>query len=80
MYGEFKMYKSFVTSILLNGCETWTLLTDSKKKKGFREPLLATVKRRKLAWFGHVTRHDSLSKTVLQGTLESAEDMRDKQY
>ena len=28
-------------------------------------------KRRKLAWFGRVTRHDSLSKTILRGTLES---------
>ena len=37
---------------------------------GPQEPLLATVKRRKLAWFGHVTRHDSLSRTILQGTLE----------
>ena len=37
---------------------------------GQQEPLLATVKRRKLAWFGHVTRHDSLSKTILQGTWE----------
>ena len=34
------------------------------------EPLLATVKRRKLTRFGHVTRHDSLSKTILQDTLE----------
>ena len=32
--------------------------------------VLATVKKRKLAWFGHVTRHDSLSKTILQGTLK----------
>ena len=31
-----------------------------------QEPLLATVKRRKLAWFEHVTRHDSLSKTIFQ--------------
>ena len=38
---------------------------------GPQEPLLATVKRRKLAWFGQVTRHDSLSKTILQGTLDS---------
>ena len=30
----------------------------------------ATVKRRKLAWFRHVTSQDSLSKTILQGTLE----------
>ncbi|GFR87376.1 endonuclease-reverse transcriptase [Elysia marginata] len=37
---------------------------------GPQEPFLATVKRRKLAWFGHVTRHDSLSKTILQGTVE----------
>ena len=33
-------------------------------------PLLAIVKRRKLAWFGHVTRHNTLSKTILQGTVE----------
>ncbi|GFS07815.1 endonuclease-reverse transcriptase, partial [Elysia marginata] len=37
---------------------------------GLQEPLLATVKRRKLAWFGHVTIHDSLSKTILQGRVE----------
>ena len=37
---------------------------------GIQESLLSTVKRRKLAWFGHVTRHNNLSKTVLQGTLE----------
>ena len=37
---------------------------------GPQEPLLATVKRRKLAWFGHVTSHVSLSKMILQGTLE----------
>ena len=42
---------------------------------GPQEPLLATVKRRKLAWFGHVTRHDSLSKTTLQ---VSAEEMLDE--
>ena len=37
---------------------------------GPQEPLLATVKRWKLAWFGHVTHQNSLSKTILQGTLE----------
>ena len=90
------------TSILLYGCETWTLLADSEKKDpGFwikclgkllrnsylehktndwvrskinffvvsEEPLLATVKRRKPAWFGYLTHHDSLSTTIVQGTL-----------
>ena len=37
---------------------------------GPQEPLLATVKRRKLGWYGHMTRHDSLCKTIMQGTIE----------
>ena len=39
---------------------------------GEQQPLLATVKRRKLAWFGHAIRHDSLYKTILQGILEGS--------
>ena len=35
-----------------------------------QEPLLATVKRRKLAWFGHVTRHVDLSKAIFRDTSE----------
>ena len=34
------------------------------------EPLLATIKSRKPARFGYVVRHNNLSKTILQGTLE----------
>ncbi|KAL8610882.1 hypothetical protein ACOMHN_056737 [Nucella lapillus] len=41
-----------------------------KKKHRKQEPLLSVVKRRKLTWFGHVNRHDSLAKTILQGTVE----------
>ena len=37
---------------------------------GPQEPLLAPVKSLKLAWFRHVTCHDSLAKTILQGTLK----------
>ena len=40
-----------------------------KKKVGKQEELLSTIKRRKMAWFGHVTRHQTLSKTILQGTV-----------
>ena len=40
---------------------------------GPQEPLLATVRRWKLAWFRHVTHHDSLSKTILQDTLEGGQ-------
>ena len=37
---------------------------------GPQETLLNTVKRRKLMWFGHVTRSTGLSKIVLQGTVQ----------
>ena len=50
-----------------------------------RNPLQATIKRRKLTWLGYVTRHDSLFKIILQGghhspgwsTPRSAEVMLD---
>ena len=86
---KFKLYKSLVTSILLNGCETWTLLADSQK--GSASPTWSNNQRlgaeqdripcgstgtssgngqeTETLWFGHVTLHDSLSKTILQGTL-----------
>ena len=80
---NYKLYKSFVTSTLLYGCETWTWFADTEKRiqvfetkclrklprisylelktndrvrskinslVGPKESLLATVKRRKLAW------------------------------
>ena len=34
---------------------------------------MATVKKQKLAWFGHVTRNDILSKTIPQGTFEGGQ-------
>ena len=100
---KYRLYRSLVLSILLYGCEAWTLLAETERRiqafemkclrrllrisymehktndyvraivntnVGPQEPLLATVKRRKLTWFGHVTRHDSLCKTIMQGTVE----------
>ena len=43
-----------------------------QKKVGRQEELLSIVKKRKLEWFGHVTRHQTLSKTILQGTVPGA--------
>ena len=45
------------------------------KPRVARNLFLATVKRQKPAWFGHVTRHDSLSKTILQGASEVGDAM-----
>ena len=35
-----------------------------------QEDLLAIVKRRKLLWYGHVSRSTGLAKTILQGALK----------
>ncbi|KAL8616565.1 hypothetical protein ACOMHN_036597 [Nucella lapillus] len=37
---------------------------------GPHEDLLTKVKKRKLRWYGHITRSSGLSKTILQGTVE----------
>ena len=34
------------------------------------EDLLTSMKRRKLKWYGHVTRSSGLAKTILQGTVQ----------
>ena len=34
------------------------------------EDLLTSVKRRKLKWYGHVTRSSGLAETILQGTVQ----------
>ena len=49
---------------------------------GPQESLVATVRRRKLAWFGLVTHHNSFSKTNFRGWVMPwlAEEMLDGQH
>ena len=37
---------------------------------GRQETIITTIKRRKIARFGYVLRHDTLTKIILQGTIE----------
>ena len=41
------------------------------------EDLLAIIKRRKLQWYGHVSRSSGLAKTILQSTVKGEEDKAD---
>ena len=43
---------------------------------GPHEDLLITAKRRKLQWYGHVSRSSGLAKTILQGTVKGGEKTR----
>lgn len=43
------------------------VMQHAKELAGPIEPAITTIKRCKLQWFGHVTRHQSLAKTILQG-------------
>ena len=50
-----------------------------KQANGPHEALLTIVKRRKLQWYGHVSRSSGLAKTILQGTLKGEEDKADRE-
>ena len=41
-----------------------------QRATGPHEDLLTIVKRRKLQWYGHVSRSSGLAKTILQGTVK----------
>ena len=41
-----------------------------RESRAWNEDLLAIVKRRKLQWYGHVSRSSGLAKTILQGTVK----------
>ena len=45
---------------------------------GPHKDFLTMVKRRKLQWYGHVSRSSSLAKTISQWTVKGEEDKADK--
>ena len=55
-------YKDHITN-----AEVWNRVTNAV---GPHEDLLTTVKRRKLKWYGHVTRSTGRAKAILQGTVQ----------
>ena len=67
---EFKCMRKLLHTSYLEHETNDQVLSKINFLVGPQEPLLATVKRRKLAWFEYATHLDSLSKTILQGTLE----------
>ena len=45
---------------------------------GTYAPIVQSIRRRKLKWYGHTIRHDNLSKTILQGMVEGIVNVADQ--
>ena len=59
-------YKNYVTNE--------DLRAKIQQATGPHEDLLTIVERRKLQWYGHVSRSSGLAKTILQGTVKGGEE------
>ena len=46
---------------------------------GVHDDLLTVVKKRKLRWYGHISRSFGMAKTILQGTVKGARKRRGRQ-
>ena len=46
---------------------------------GMHDYLLTMVKKRKLRWYGHISRSSDMAKTILQGTVKEARRRRGRQ-
>ena len=58
------------TEIKVNGLKLETVTSFKYLGSVITEDLLTVVKRRKLQWYGHVSRSSSLAKTIVQGTVK----------
>ena len=45
---------------------------------GVQDDLLTMVKKRKLRWYGHISRSSDMAKTILQGTVKGVRRGRQK--
>ena len=60
---------TLLTSVFLFFCCVYWVQSKINFLVGPQDPLLATVRRRKLPWFGHVTRHDSFFQNHSSGHI-----------
>ena len=64
-----KLMRTLILSTFLYACESWTLTAEIER---VHDDLLPMVKKRKLRWYGHISRSSSMAKTILQGTVKGA--------
>ena len=82
-----KLMRTLILSTFLYACESWTLTAEIERRIhvtneevrnriqnaiGVHDDLLTMVKKRKLRWYGHISRSSGMAKTILQGTVNVA--------
>ena len=69
-YKEMRCYRKILHISYKNHVTYKEVRAKIQQAIGPHEDLLTTVKRRRLQWYGHVSRSSGLAKTILQGTVK----------
>ena len=67
---EMKCYRKILRILYKDHATNEEVRAKIQQAIGPHEDLLTTVKRRKLQWYGHVSRSSGLAKIILQGTVK----------
>ena len=67
------------THLIQRPCYNEEVLAKIQQAIRPHEDLVTPVKKRKLQWYGHVSRSSGLAKTILQGTVKGEEDKADRE-
>ncbi|KAK3879947.1 hypothetical protein Pcinc_015511 [Petrolisthes cinctipes] len=66
---EMKCYRKILNIRYSDGIRNEEIRQMVERSMGPQEDLFTTVKRRKLQWYGHISRSDGMAKTMVQGTV-----------
>ena len=67
---EMRCYRKILRTLYKDNVTNEEVRAKIQLATGPHEDLLTIVKRRKLQWYGHVSRSSDLAKTILQGTVK----------
>ena len=67
---EMRCYRKILRISYKDHVTNEEVLGEIQQAIGPHEDLLAILKRRKLQWYGHVSRSSGLAKNILQGTVK----------
>ena len=69
---EMRCYKSLLRISYKDHVTNEEVRNGIQNATGMHDDLLTVVKKRKLRWYGHISRSSGMTKTILQGTVKGA--------